>query len=552
MFDPKNIFHSLPTDDVAKDFQKFTYPFNYQPHRSVELAGEELMKYLDSTADIEYAFGHDDASVGKMFGILVVEDENQRVGYIAAFSGKINEENQLPGFVPPVFDILPADGFFRKGENEINKLTEEIDKLEDSSELREYKIAVENLRIVMKDDLEDLKKKQKKLKDSRSWTRAHISRTSYIYPRGFYESLADESKEQSMIFRRQRNAWRDRIKEVENEIAKHIEVINQLKKQRAEKSTNLQHRLHQSFEFSNALGEKQSLLDIFKNLSKTPPAGAGECAAPRLLQYAYDNNYKPLAMGEFWYGKETTGQIRKHGNYYPACKSKCEPILSFMLQGLKVEDNPAEQFNTDFELKILYEDAYVIAVNKPHDLLSVPGRKTDYCLQNILRKQCYNDKLLMVHRLDMSTSGIMVAAKNLDVYRNLQKQFASRKVKKVYTAILDGTVKRMQGKIELPIRMDFDNRPMQMVDWEHGKMAITYFRVLEIKDNTTRIQFFPVTGRTHQLRLHAAHINGLNLAIKGDELYGKPSDRLYLHATHLDFVNPRTGRNIKLTCKPPF
>ena len=328
-----------------------------------------------------------------------------------------------------------------------------------------------------------------------------------------------------------------------------------LKNLRKTKSNALQNWLFTNYTFLNDESEEKSLLDIFKTaLHSQPPAGAGECCAPKLFQYAYKNNLKPIALAEFWWGQSPKSEVRKHKQFYPSCWGKCEPILSHMLKGLQVDENPFLQNPAkDKELEIVYDDAYLVVINKPAEFLSVPGINiTDSVYERIKNRYPQATGPLIVHRLDMSTSGLMVLAKNKDTHENLQKQFIKRKVKKSYIALLDGVIELDSGKIELPLRVDLDDRPRQVVCYDYGKMGITEFKVLSKTENSTRIQYFPITGRTHQLRVHSAHNLGLNAPIKGDDLYGTKANRLHLHAHTLEFFHPITKEWVSFQVDPAF
>ena len=292
--------------------------------------------------------------------------------------------------------------------------------------------------------------------------------------------------------------------------------------------------------------------EIFEGV--IPPAGAGECAAPRLLQYAYRHGFRPISMGEFWMGAPTAN--RQPLQFYPSCKGKCAPILGFMLQGLNVEEAGfhstygCEVLPDNFIPEILYEDEYILAVNKPAGILSQPGKDPqEKNLLQLIENKMYSDncelsslsKLYIVHRLDMHTSGVLLIAKTEEVYKLLQIQFEGRAVEKTYVAVLDGELKVSSGTISLPLMPDYENRPLQKVDFENGKEAITQFEVKEIKEGQTYIEFHPVTGRTHQLRVHSASQSGLNAPIVGDLLYGKPAQRLMLHAHKVKFEHPFNG-----------
>ena len=553
MFSSNNTFHSLKLNDEIEISEKFTYPFNYTPQPWVIKAAEEVKSYLKSQTEFTYEFGYDSESVGKMFGVLIVEDSKGRRGYLAAFSGKINETNKLPGFVPPIFDVLNPKGFFKLGENELNTLNQKILDLETSSHYSELKLKFQSCLQQQKASLNHLKNIHKKAKKQRDLLREEAKATkSPEEQQVLSNTLIQESKKNHFEFKDTKRNWLEKTKKAEADISTFERQIECLKRQRKQKSAVLQNQIHEAYQFLNANGEIKDLLSVFASFERMPPAGAGECAAPRLFQYAYKNNLKPLAMGEFWWGKSPSAEVRKQGEFYPACKSKCEPILSYMLQGLEVEENPVFE-KVNYDLDIVYEDDYFLIVNKPAGVLSVPGKKIKECLQQKVTEYLSPEiSPILVHRLDMATSGLVMIAKSLEVYKVLQKQFVERKVKKTYTAILDGSLNENRGKVELPLRVDLDNRPMQLVCEDHGKDAITYFQVINKNDLGIRILFFPITGRTHQLRVHAAHQNGLNSPILGDDLYGKSADRLYLHATSLEFNHPITLEKLNIKSVPPF
>ncbi|MCB0478481.1 MAG: RluA family pseudouridine synthase, partial [Crocinitomicaceae bacterium] len=310
---------------------------------------------------------------------------------------------------------------------------------------------------------------------------------------------------------------------------------------RAQKSNTLQKWLFRQYTFLNGKGENKSLLDIFDDFSGIlPPAGAGECVAPKLFQYAYVHQLKPITFAEFWWGKSPASEIRKHMHFYPSCRGKCEPILGHMLEGIAVDPNPMLENPADGKtIRILFEDEYLAVIHKPHEFLSVPGKTiNDSVYERVKGLFPGATGPLCVHRLDMSTSGLMLIAKDLKTHEKLQRQFLNKTIKKRYVAILDGELSSRKGEINLPLRVDLNNRPQQMVCYEHGKEAKTFYEVLSIENNQTKIYFYPITGRTHQLRVHAAHPEGLNAPIKGDDLYGERADRLYLQAQRIEFFHP--------------
>ena len=361
--------------------------------------------------------------------------------------------------------------------------------------------------------------------------------------------LIRESQYQKAEFKRLERGWKERIKTLEKEIATFETETDKLKTERKKRSAALQQKLFEQFRMLNARGEIKDLCTIFEQtVHKTPPAGAGECALPKLLQYAYLHQLKPLAMAEFWWGNSPKTEVRHHGYYYPSCKGKCEPILQHMLQGLKVDKNPlSANAHKKEELEIVFEDEWLVVVNKPSGMLSVPGKEeeADSVYHRVKARYPEATGPMIVHRLDMATSGLLLVAKTKEVHQHLQEQFMNRSIKKRYVALLDRSeqngLPEETGTINLPLCLNPLDRPRQMVSEEYGKPAVTEYRILNYSDKYIRIAFYPLTGRTHQLRVHAAHHQGLNCPILGDELYGKKADRLYLHAEYLEFRHPVYG-----------
>lgn len=317
-------------------------------------------------------------------------------------------------------------------------------------------------------------------------------------------------------------------------------------------SAELQEWLFRQYKVLNARGECLDIADIFARRGLVPPSGTGECAAPKLLQYAYLHGLKPVAMGEFWYGRPHGSQVREHGRFYPACTGKCGPLLNFMLEGLDVDPNPMDREFHTREPEIVYIDADIIVVNKPAGMLSVPGRIPVISLLERLREEY--GRVYSCHRLDMDTSGLMVYARNMESREDLEDQFARRVVKKTYRARLCSAPtpfnRARKGTIALPLTLDYYDRPRQMVDFTAGKFAVTRYEVIsELPNGEIDIHFYPHTGRTHQLRVHSAHPLGLGRPIKGDTLYGSPEsgDRLYLHSESIEFLHPSDGDTMSFT-----
>ncbi|MCU6770508.1 Ribosomal large subunit pseudouridine synthase A [uncultured Bacteroides sp.] len=527
--------------------EKFTFPFHYTPHPLTRIAADEVRSYLSTRLDWQ-----DEIGKGKMFGVLIVRTSDGGIGYLAAFSGNLAGSNMHDFFVPPVYDLLNPDGYFRKEESEISALNRRISDIFKSDSYLMAKKEQEEIKIQASSSLASAKEKLKRSKKERDEKRANGN----LSPEEL-DALVRESQFQKAEYKRLENSWKERLNEVEQKVKGFDTEILQLKRERKTRSAALQLWLFRQFDMLNAKGERKDLCEIFKDTPQgLPPAGAGECALPKLLQYAYLYGLQPLAMGEFWCGMSPKDEIRHDGYFYPSCKGKCEPILKHMLVGFDVEPNPlAEDLFKDTPLKILYEDEWIVAVEKPSGMLSVPGKNDLDSVQQRLRLM-YPDATgpLVVHRLDMATSGILLAAKDKDVHARLQSQFETRSISKEYIAILDGVPSQEFGIIDLPICLNPLDRPRQMVDFENGKLAITEYKVECIKDGRAKVVFKPHTGRTHQLRVHSAHVSGLGCHISGDELYGNPdsASRLCLHASRLVFRHPVLDKEIEIVSPSPF
>lgn len=524
---------------------KFTYPFHYTPHPLCVMAADEVQVYLQHQAQWQ-----DELQQGKMFGVLIVQTAEGEIGYLAAFSGILAGKNIHPYFVPPIYDLLQPDRFFKKEEEHISAINHRIRELEEDTSYQKCRQALEEETARCSRLLSQAKarlKAAKELRDCRRQTE-QLSESEQA-------AMIRESQFQKAELKRLERSLKEHLSSLQKETDTYVSQIEALKNERKSRSATLQQQLFEQFRLLNARGEVKNLCSIFAHtVHKIPPAGAGECAAPKLLQYAYFHHYRPVAMAEFWWGDSPKAEIRHHGHYYPACKGKCEPILGHMLQGLEVEENPLlEDNHRTTVLDIIYEDDYLLIVNKPAGMLSVPGKETADSVYSRIR-HLYPDATgpLVVHRLDMATSGLLLIAKTKEVHQNLQAQFSNRSIKKRYTALLEGIVSDEEGTIDLPLCLNPLDRPRQIVDKEHGKPAITRYRVLARTESQTLVAFYPLTGRTHQLRVHSAHSLGLHCPIKGDELYGSKADRLYLHAESLEFTHPVSKEKVTIEVKTDF
>ncbi|WP_281644353.1 RluA family pseudouridine synthase [Bacteroides zoogleoformans] len=526
--------------------ERFTYPFCYTPHPLCVLAAKEVQSYLNKQSEWQ-----EELRKGKMFGVLAVQTEENEIAFLAAFSGILAGRNLHPYFVPPIYDFLQPQGFFKIEEENISAINRSIKLLEEDES---YIRLLAELNRHIQAGQETLALAKAELKEAKA--RREQRRQAGMTDAQEEVALIRESQFQKAEYKRQEHAWKEKTAALQAQADNRLKQIQNLKAERKRRSAALQQEIFAQFKMLNRRGEYKNLCEIFEQtVHKTPPAGAGECAAPKLLQQAYLHGWKPLAMAEFWWGESPKTEIRHHGHYYPACKGKCEPILCHMLQGLQVEENPLlkEMQTQDKKPEIVYEDRWLLVVDKPAGMLSVPGKEDIDSVFSLIRKQYPEaDGPLSVHRLDMATSGLLLIAKTKHIHRDLQAQFRYHLIKKRYIALLDGTVQADRGTIELPLCPNPLDRPRQMVHIQYGKPAITDFEVLERIGRQTRIAFYPHTGRTHQLRVHAAHPLGLNCPISGDELYGKKAERLYLHAETLEFTHPVTGEIMKITRKATF
>ncbi|MDM1298270.1 RNA pseudouridine synthase [Empedobacter falsenii] len=540
--------------------EKFDYPFYYEPTEIAKQACKEVQEYLETQTDFEHNFGlENDLSstpIGKMFGVLVVRNQENEIGYLVAVSGKLANTNLHKLFVPPVFDMLNKNGFFLEQEerlNEINRILESLENDQNYLQLKEDFIQFEiNSKLKIEEGKQLLKSNKKDRKSQRETISSTLSEEEIQF---FEEDLVKQSLRDKYEFR-VLNEKNDAEKQLLlNKINVFETEINSLKEERKTKSNSLQNQLFNQYQFLNKFKQEKGLLEIFSNtVFQQPPAAAGECAAPKLLQYAFQNDLEPICMAEFWWGDSPKSEVRKHGQFYPACTGKCEPILGHMLDGIELNENLLlKQNSTVEELEILYQDDDLLVINKPEEFLSVPGIEIkDSVYLRIKHQFPLATGPIIIHRLDMSTSGILVLALNKESHKLLQQQFIKRKVHKRYIALLDRNIEHDNGFIDLPLRVDLDDRPRQMVCYEHGKTAQTKYEVITRKSNKTLVYFYPITGRTHQLRMHASHRLGLNAPIIGDDLYGKKANRLHLHAESLEFTHPKTKELMKFQVEPNF
>jgi tRNA pseudouridine32 synthase/23S rRNA pseudouridine746 synthase len=482
-----------------------------------------------------------------MFGVLVVVSASGEVGYLAGFSGMLNQQWVLPDFVPPVFNVAQQSVFLTHGESLLNALSMRISRLTENAARLQAKESLRVLQQQQEQQLLAIRKRNRMNKEHR-----HLRREQFNNTQGGSQELNElsfQSQRDKRDYRERKIECADRVEHAQQLFQEHYEnEIHTLQKKRTRLSKQLHQQVFDGYQMVNGQGQTINIRSLFEG--QTPPGGSGDCAAPKLLQYANWHQLKPLALAEFWWGSTSLTAVRHHGQFYPPCRGKCHPLLPFMLSGVDVEESSLAQQGSFSEPEIVYEDDALIVVNKPAGLLSVPGKQQTWSVQSWLQQRYAG--ALLVHRLDMATSGLLLAAKSARVHKKLQRQFIQRSVKKRYVAILTKPLSQQEMSIYLPLRVDVDDRPRQLVCYDHGKVAET--RVMLIKNNkgSSRVHFFPVTGRTHQLRVHAAHAQGLNAPIIGDRLYGTGGERLMLHAESLTFEHPYTGKILQLESKAPF
>lgn len=555
-------FDPPPTDIPSV----FGNPFAHDPpHPLARRAAEELLREVRAEA-----WNLDAPGGGKMFGVLVVADARGRIGYLRAFSGMLAGAWNLPGFAPPLFDPVRRDAMWPAGQATLRAFELELRALDAAPQYLALTASLARLTTAHAEALEDLRARHRDNRARRKATRAATGAATALDQQS--RGDAAERRDFDERYARDRTILEAAIAPFERRRA-------ELARDRADESRMLMKEVHDAYVITNARGEQRPLRALFA--PGEPPGGAGDCAGPKLLGDAYRQGLRPLALAEVWWGAPPLTGDRHAGTFYPSCRGKCGPILPFMLEGLDVSE--PRLFGTEAlgpeEPRTVFEDAWLVVVDKPCGMLSVPGRSglLRDSVQTRLRAR-YPEATgpLVVHRLDLDTSGLLVAAKDLATHAAVQAQFARREIAKRYVAWLEGDVRGDGGVIELPLRVDLHDRPRQIVDEVHGKPATTEWRVRARTGGRTLVELVPHTGRTHQLRVHAAHPAGLDAPIVGDRLYargasraagddagvahvaplvtaraGAPAARLLLHAAHLAFVHPHTGERIELASSLP-
>jgi len=499
---------------------------------------------------------------GKMYGILLVKLPNGQQRVLKAFSGILNGYHTIDGWVPPIpgrDQVALAEAYTLA---ELEAIKQEIITLKNLPQWQEYKI----LSTKFEQQLKLMSERHRNGKQQRQEKRQILSQTLTDDALNLAIKKLDQESQKDGIERR--NLKRDqneKLQPLKQIIDKATQRITELKQRRKMLSKQLQTQMYAAYSITNFAGQSRSLQALMP--SGLMPTGTGDCCAPKLLHYAAVNNLKPLAMAEFWWGNSSINLDKIQGEFYGACAERCQPLMGFLLSGLsqnsflETSENQITgtrqcRFPTE-NLPIIYEDEWLIAVNKPSGLLSVPGRyhdRQDSVLSRLRQLLPDGMNIIPVHRLDRETSGIILLARSLPIYRKLSRQFQDKLVNKVYEAILSGQVINDCGKIDLPLWGDPEHRPYQQVNVELGKPSLTYFHVMKREGNLTRIEFRPLTGRTHQIRVHAADQRGLGIPILGDRLYGclASASRLHLHARELCFQHPELGKSVKLEVQIPF
>jgi tRNA pseudouridine32 synthase / 23S rRNA pseudouridine746 synthase len=484
---------------------------------------------------------------GKMYGVLLAGSLTGEKVVLKAFSGLLNGQSQIEGWVPPIAGREKVAIEESITLSKLATIKQELIELSEIPERREY----EKMSQAYELEFQALHDRHQVSKQARQ-----LKRTLNDLDSKEIERLDRESQLEKMArrdFKRDRDQILLPLKEA---IASADDKMQILKKQRRELSRTLQTQMHSAYVLTNFAGETRSLRELITEGAM--PTGMGDCCAPKLLHHAATNDLTPLAMAEFWWGNPSIDGYKIQGEFYSACVERCQPLMGFLLSGRK--SPPAPHISASLakqDLQIIYEDEYLIAIAKPAGILSVPGRYLDTqdSVLSRLRQFLGEDKpIYPVHRLDRQTSGILLFARDLESLRNLNHQFEQRQIHKIYEALLSGKIEREYGQIDLPLWGNPENRPFQQVDFERGKPSVTEFRLLEHKENYSRIEFMPLTGRTHQLRVHSADSRGLGMTILGDRLYGcdAATDRLHLHARELTFTHPRSQELIHLQIPVPF
>lgn len=561
---PQRLLHftPLPTDPADHHTlpDRFTFPYYYAPHKTCELAMLDLQSRLQKA-------GVDGDSLGQLYAVLLTQDLNTgELGYLSAHGGLALDESLVAPlssieFVPSAFEKTRFELVCGGLINQVTEQAKQIESFEQLHNLAELNIRLELAKEQSATEIANFQKQMANNKTERDALRASYEASMQEIPGSFghtaqgsdlLKQLGAASSQEKRDLKALRVKWKQAIAELQSNIDTINTTLHDKRKQYAELAVRLEEQRLSHYHFLNASNQTKSLLKLLNG--KEALEGTGDCCLPKLLNFAFRHNLKPLALAEFWWGRPPRQEIRQHGNLYPVCQSRSFEILEHQLEGMALEDNPlivnpavGKQFD------IVYEDKEIVVVNKPAEFLSVPGKFIEDSVYSRIKAK-YPDATgpLIIHRLDMSTSGLLILALTAESNRHIQKQFIERTVEKRYTALLDGDVQGESGDISLPLRGDITDRPRQLVCHQYGKKAQTHWQVVRRSEGKTKVHLYPKTGRTHQLRVHCAHPDGLGTPITGDDLYGYKRDRLHLHAGYLKLVHPTTGQWIEFEVPSAF
>lgn len=539
----------------------FTFPYFYVPHPLALLAMSELQHYLGTQQEWQYDF----TAIGHMFGVLVVKNQQGDIGYLSSYAGNELTNHKIDSDTPSLFVDAIVDHhyyqpYFAEKTQHINTLRQHISTLKSTPAFIALteKLALKNAEAeqeitAFQQSMAKSKKERKQLRTEAESNPASPVNTTQL--EALIHDLGNQSSREKRELKTLKDQWKALLAELTIQHNTMLTSIAQQENECEQLSKNLDIEKLRACQFTNKLGSTKSLYDLFTAVDESSPIShSSEENAPKLLQAAFKMGLTPLALGEFWWGSSPYEQIRQHKNVYPACQSKCFEILEHMLEGIELDDNSLKQTPSyEKDLEIVYEDEAIVIVNKPAEFLSVPGKFITDSVQTRIKDR-YPEATgpLIVHRLDMSTSGLLVLTLTAETNKQVQKQFIERTVEKRYTALLEGNIELNDGIINLPLTGDLEDRPRQMVDHKQGRKAETTFQVIERNNNQTKVYLYPKTGRTHQLRVHCAHQAGLNTPIVGDDLYGFKGTRLHLHAGYLKFRHPVTNIEVSFDIESEF
>ncbi|MEZ9858907.1 pseudouridine synthase [Vibrio splendidus] len=523
---------------------RFTFPYYYTPHPTCELAMLQLQQSLTDC-------GVNETSQGNLYAVLLVQDPTtQELGYLSAFSG-LQLDPSLASQLNNINFVLPAfDSEQFQSNNSANlarqsQLADDIKKLQQSHNLDVLVAELEELTVESAQAIEAFQLAMTVNKAQRNELREQANQEKALgnleSAANLLKQLGNQSSQEKRDLKALRIEWKQKIAERQSQVDLIESELKNRKQDHQSISEQLETQRLSHYRFINQALESKSLLELLDG--KDALEGSGDCCLPKLLNFAFEHGFKPLALSEFWWGLPPTDIIRQHANLYPVCQSKSFEILDHQLTHIELEDNPLivnPAVGKSFD--IVYEDDEIVVVNKPEEFLSVPGKFIEDSVYTRI-KALYPNATgpLIIHRLDMSTSGLLILALTAESNKHIQKQFIDRTVEKRYTALLDGEIDGKSGDISLPLRGDITDRPRQLVCHEHGRNADTYWEAIGTSNGKTKVHLYPKTGRTHQLRVHCAHPLGLGVPIRGDDLYGYKRERLHLHAGYLKLIHPTTG-----------